>query len=144
MSSYEKPLPVPDETTGEFWAQARKHRLVFQRCQHCGTYAHPPVDFCSACHNLTDPSFRFEEVGTRGRIVNWTVMHDKMVRGFEDDDPWVNVLVELDEQERLLFMATLEDGRVPGLVVGAPVEVAFRDVTDTVSLPCFRLMDDGR
>jgi len=134
---YGRPVPVPDEATAEFWAQAREHRLVFQRCQHCGTYAHPPVLFCQSCHNLDEPSFKFEQSNGLGKVVNWTVTHDPMVLGFEP--PWVNVLVEMAEQPHLLFAAILEDGPSPQLKIGAPVEVVFRDVTADVSLPYFRL-----
>lgn len=137
--SYDRPVPEPDEMTAGFWEQTLHDRLAIQRCQHCGTYAHPPVQFCRNCHNLDDPSFQFEPVSGRGVIVSWTVLHDQMVSGFETEPPWVNALVELEEQPGLEFLATLEDGPVPDLVLGAPVEVTFQHVTPHVSLPYFKL-----
>lgn len=139
MTEYSKPLPIPDEMTAAFWENAREHRLVFQRCQHCRSFAHPPASFCSSCHNLDDPSFKFEEVSGRGRIINWTVLHDPMVAGFGKEPPWVNVLVEMEEQKRLLFVATLEDGPPAPIAVGAAVEVVFKDVTPSVTIPYFKL-----
>lgn len=137
-SGYERPIPVPDETTAPFWEAVARHEVAFQRCQHCGRYAHPPVSFCAACHNLDNPSFTFEKVSGRGRIVNWTVIVDHMVAGFAESGPIVHVLVALDEQEDLLFPATLI-GDTSGLRIGAPVEFVFRDVTEGVTLPYFQL-----
>jgi uncharacterized OB-fold protein len=142
LTEYSKPIPIPDEETSPFWKAVRNHELMFQRCQHCGTFAHPPVAFCEHCHNLSDPTFQFEPVDGLGRIVSWTVMWDAMVSGFEGDSPWVHALVEMDQQSGLTFTATLEDGPAPGLTIGAPVEVVFRDVTPTVTLPYFRLQID--
>lgn len=141
MTNYTKPIPVPDDDTRGFWEAARKHDFAFQRCQHCGTYAHPPVAFCDHCHNVADPSFAFEAVSGRGKVVNWTVMYDAMVSGFENDVPWVHALVSIDEQPSLTFAATIEDGVSDRLRIGAPVEVVFRDVTDSISIPYFRLVD---
>ena len=136
---YDRPVPVPDEMTAGFWEAVRRHELSFQRCQHCGTYAHPPVSFCLGCHNLARPEFSFEKVSGRGTIVNWTVITDQMVSGFIGADPIVHVLVRMDEQEDLLFPATLI-GSTVGLVLGAPVETVIRDVAPGVSLPYFQLV----
>jgi uncharacterized OB-fold protein len=141
-SSYNKPLPEVDESTAEFWRAAKQRILKFQRCQHCGSFAHPPVAFCTSCHTVKDPTFTFESVSGLGRIVSWTVHRSPMVSGFENDPPWTNVIVELDEQTGLYFLATLEDGEVPGLNINARVVVTFHDVTDEVTLPFFRLMTE--
>lgn len=135
---YDRPVPVPDEMTAGFWEAVSRHELAFQRCTHCGTYAHPPVSFCMGCHNLDRQAFSFEKVSGRGTIVNWTVITDQMVSGFLDSDPIVHVLVRLEEQEDLLFPATLI-GDTSGLALGAPVETVIRDVAPGVSLPYFHL-----
>ena len=141
VERYNKPLPVPDEATVGFRAHALQDRLAFQRCQHCGKYAHPPVPFCRGCHDLDDPSFRFEPVSGRGTVTTWTIIGAvPMVAGFENEPPWVNVLVELDEQrDPDLFLATLVDGPSASLAIGVPVEVTFKHVTPHVSLPYFKL-----
>jgi uncharacterized OB-fold protein len=138
MNEYDRPIPVPDELTMEFWAAAREHRLAFQRCKHCQTYAHPPVLFCKGCGELENPSFEFVPVSGRARIVNWTVMHDSMVKGFKP--PWVIVLVEFPEQRHLFYVSILEDTDSPKLKIGADVEVIFRDISEEMSLPCCKLL----
>jgi uncharacterized OB-fold protein len=132
------PVPQADEMSAPFWVAAAQHRLTFQRCCHCGTFSHPPVDFCASCHRVDEPAFAYEEVSGRGRLVNWTVVHDAMVRGF-GPEPWVHALVELEDQEGLLYAATLVDGPDFPLTVGAMVEVVFKDVDAQVGLPQFRL-----
>jgi uncharacterized protein len=90
------------------------------------------------------PQFEFEPVSGRGKIVNWTIMREAMVSGFENDVPWVYAEIELDEQAGLTFLANLEDDAsavTDRLTIGAPVEVTFRDITDTVTLPYFKLTD---
>jgi uncharacterized protein len=139
-TDYQRPVPVPDETTAPFWEHARRHELAFQRCQHCGRFSHLPVAFCRGCHNLDDPSFAFERVTGRGTVVNWTVIHDHMVAGFQGEDALVHVLVRLEEQDDLYFPATLV-GDTSGLTLDAPVRVVFRDVADGVTLPYWQLGD---
>ena len=137
--AYAKPLPLSDDNTAPFWEEARTHRLAFQRCQHCGAFAHPPVTFCQKCHNVDEPSFRFEHVQPRGRVVNWTVIHDQMALGFENEGPTVWILAEMTDQPGLLFPCALEEGRSDWLRIGIAVDVVFRDVAPGVALPYFRL-----
>ncbi|MFF3574561.1 Zn-ribbon domain-containing OB-fold protein [Nocardia jiangxiensis] len=139
MGEYGKPIPCPDEDTAPFWEAARRHELAFQRCNHCGTYAHPPVAFCRHCHNVSHPSFEFAQISPRGKILNWTVMYDAMVQGFADEVPWVHALVSFDVQPTLNLTATLVDGDTHRLRLGAPVDIIFRDVAEGVTLPFFKL-----
>ncbi len=141
-SDYGRPIPVPDEDTAEFWEAASRHELVFQRCDHCGRFAHLPVAFCVGCDHLDHPSFHFEPVSGRGTIVSWTVIRDHMVAGFQDEGPIIHVLVEMAEQSDLLFPVSLV-GETDGLALGAPVEVVFREVADGVTLPYFQLVGNG-
>ncbi len=138
-SDYQRPIPVPDETTQPFWDAVARHEVAFQRCQHCGRFDHLPVSFCRGCHNVEDPQFAFEVVPGRGTIVNWTVIHDHMVMGFQGEDPLVHVLVRFDVQDDLFFPATLI-GDTSGLALDAPVEVVFQEVTPGVTLPYFQLV----
>ena len=134
MSEYTKPLPVPDELTLGFWEATKKHALAFQRCQHCGYYAHPPVIFCSHC-NALEPSFVWEPVSGRGTVLSWVVMNDAFTKGFEDEIPWVLVRVVMEEQPDLIFLADLQAGSEAPLQIGTPVEVTFEDVNADITIP---------
>lgn len=143
LAAYAKPIPVPDDLTGPYWAAAKDHRLAIQRCSVCGHYSHPPALVCPEC-NVLDPSFRFETVSGRGRVVSWTVFHTALVQGFDEDVPWVNVLVELEEQAGLHVYARLVDGVGAPIAEGSPVEVVFQDITAEIALPQFKLKRGSR
>jgi uncharacterized OB-fold protein len=131
-----KPRPVPNELTEPFWAASREHRLVIQKCTTCHYYNHPPKP---ACDNCMSESLEFVPVSGRGNIWSRTILHRSTVPGFDDDVPYVNIAVELDEQAGLLMITNLLDADPDQAVIGARVEVAFDKVDETITLPQFRL-----
>ena len=132
-----KPVPVADELTCPFWEAAREGRLMVQRCGACSYYNHPPRSFCDACLSR---ELSFAPVSGRGRIYSFTVMHQRDVAGFEDEAPFVNIVVELEEQKRLLMVANLPGGEREKVRVGAPVEVCFEKRGEGVVIPQFQLV----
>jgi uncharacterized OB-fold protein len=136
-AALKKPVPVPDELTTPFWQTAKERRLVIQRCGPCGYYNHPPRPFCDAC---SGQDLRFEPVSGRGTIYTFTVMHQRDVAGFEDDAPFINIVVELAEQSKLLMVSNLPLDQRAKVTIGAPVEVYFEDRGDGVFVPQFRII----
>jgi uncharacterized OB-fold protein len=137
-TEYSGPIPVPDELTAGFWEHTKRHELAFQRCQECGRFAHVPVTVCPRCQNRDAEKYAYEVVAGRGTIVNWTVIRDHMVAGFEQSGPITHVLVRLEEQDDLMYPATLV-GDLDELALDAPVRVLFRDVTDEITIPYWEL-----
>ncbi|MFI5045671.1 MAG: Zn-ribbon domain-containing OB-fold protein [Acidimicrobiia bacterium] len=137
-AEYAGPIPVPDALTAGFWEHTSRHELAFQRCRQCGRFSHLPVVVCPRCENRDPAKFAYETVSGRGTIVNWTVIRDQMVVGFEDAGPLTHVLVRLDEDDDLMYPATLV-GDLDGLALDAPVHVVFRDVTDEITIPYWEL-----
>lgn len=131
-----KPLPVPNELTAPFWAASRENRLVIQKCHACGYYNHPPKPACDSCMS---EDLAFVPVSGKGVIWSRTVMYTPNVPGFEDEVPYLNVAVELDEQPDLLMITNLLDASVEDAEVGRRVEVDFQKVNDDITLPQFRL-----
>ncbi len=132
-----KPTPVPDDLSRPFWAAAQERRLVVQRCAGCGYYNHPPRVFCDAC---LAQDLRFEPVSGRGAVYSFTVMHQRDVAGFEQDAPFINIVVELAEQPRLLMVSNLPIAERPKVSIGTAAEVYFEDRGDGVVIPQFRLV----
>jgi uncharacterized protein len=132
-----KPAPVPDEFSRPFWGAAKERRLVIQRCDACGYYNHPPRRFCDAC---LGQDLRFEPVSGRGAVYTFTVMHQRDVVGFEDDGPFINIVVELIEQPRLLMVSNLPITDRAKVTIGADVEVDFEDRGDGIIVPQFRIV----
>jgi uncharacterized protein len=132
-----KPVPLPDELSRPFWEAAKERRLAIQRCGSCGYYNHPPRRFCDAC---LAQDLRFEPVSGRGVVYTFTVMHQRDVAGFEEDAPFINVVVELIEQPQLLMVSNLPIAERTKVRIGAAVEVDFEDRGAGVIVPQFRII----
>jgi len=132
-----KPLPAADELSQPFWDAAKQHRLVMQRCQECGYFNHPPRPVCDACQSQ---QLQFEPVSGRGTIYTFTVMHQPNIAGFEDQTPYLNILVELDEQPRLFMVAYVPGSEREQVQIGKRVEVYFDEVNEEIMLPQFRII----
>ena len=133
----EKPVPVPDELTKPYWDAAKEHRLVIQRCKDCGYYNHPPKPACDICQS---ENLEFEQVSGKGKIYSYTTMHQRNVPGYEEEVPYLNIAVELDEQPDLIMITNLIGGTVDDVRMGLPTEVVFQEVNDDITLPQFRLL----
>ena len=129
----DKALPVPNDMTALFWEAARREELAIQRCEECGYFNHPPRPACDACMS---ESLAFVPVSGCGTIWSRTVLHAPNVPGWEDEIPFVNVAVELDEQPGLLMITNWLDATEAE--VGRPVEVFFQRINDEITLPQFR------
>lgn len=140
--TYTKPVPVPDALSQAFWAGAREHKLVIQRCGYCSRYAHPPVVVCQDCRN-PQPRFAPAAVSGKGRILSWTIMRDSFIPSFKGDVPFAIGLVELAEQKGIRLIARLLDGPDAAYRLDAPVEVVFEDVAADTTLPQFRLAKES-
>jgi hypothetical protein len=132
-----KPLPAPDELSRSFWEAAKQHQLVVQRCGACGYFNHPPRSACDACQSQ---QLTFTPVSGRGTIYTYTVMHQPNIAGFEEQIPYLNILVELEEQPRLFMVANLPGAERDKVKIGGRVEVHFEDVNEEISLPLFRVV----
>jgi uncharacterized OB-fold protein len=127
---------MADEMSRAFWEAAKERRLLVQLCGSCGYYNHPPRPFCDVC---LGQELRFEPVSGRGTVYSFTVMHQRDVGGFEEDAPFLNIVVELTEQQRLLMVSNLPLSERPKVKIGTPVEVYYEDRGEGVVIPQFRI-----
>jgi uncharacterized OB-fold protein len=75
-----------------------------------------------------------------GHIFSFTVIHQTADPRFREDVPYVFALIDLDERVRLWSNIV---GIDPEAVrVGQRVQVEWDDVTETVALPKFRVVED--
>jgi len=132
-----KPIPIADDTTLPFWQAVKECRLFVQHCATCGYYNHPPRNVCDAC---LSQELRFEPVSGGGRIHTFTVMHQRDVPGFESEAPFINIVVELEEQPMLLMVSNLPISERERVQIGAPVKVDFEDRGGGVFVPQFRIV----
>jgi len=133
-----RPLPVPDEQSGPFWAAAAHHVLKVARCARCDVLSLPPDLVCPHCGS-TDPKFTFTRISGDGAIRSWTVVRQAFLPGFDEDVPFMLVDVELAAQPGLRMIGRLLDGVEAGVGIGDAVVAGFEDLTPEVAVPAFRL-----
>lgn len=129
---YAKPLPLIDDDSRPFWEAARRHELLIHRCRLCGRHYFP----ASYCHHCDADSMEWVRASGRGKVYTFTIYHTAPHPGFKEELPYAVAYVELDEGP--LFLTNIVGCRNEDIRVGMPVEVAFEDVTEEVTLPKFR------
>jgi len=131
------PLPVADDLSKPFWEGVNEGKLLVQRCAACQRLQFPPDASCASCSST---ALSFEQVSGRGAIYSFT----EMVSGarhpyFQSISPYLVGLVQLDEQEGLIFASNFPGSKYADLEIGAPVEVEFQEIADGAVIPQFRL-----
>jgi uncharacterized OB-fold protein len=133
MTDYTKPVVVPSEDSGPFWAAAKGHKLSLQKCGTCGSFRFPPSPLCPEC---TAMGGEWTELSGRGKVSSFVVFHRAYHKSFEGDLPYAVALIELDEGPRLISSVV---GTPPDqLRCDMPVMVVFDDVTPDCTLPKFK------
>jgi uncharacterized OB-fold protein len=132
MSEYKKPIPAITPEMRPFFAAAKRHELVVQRCQECGTRRFPAREICSKCLSR---QVHWVAVSGRGEVFSYNVMHQVYHPGFADEVPYAVVVVRLEEGVKLT--SSLVGVPPQAIRIGMPVQVVFEDITDEVTLPKF-------
>jgi uncharacterized OB-fold protein len=131
-SSSDRPLPTPDAFSGPFWAAARQHELVVQRCDDCGRFRFYPRPMCPDCHSMRA---QWTRCSGRGMVYSFTVVRRPLARWFASRVPLVCAVIELEEGVRMMSNVI---GIDPDQVrIGLEVTVSFEDIDEQISLPVF-------
>lgn len=125
-------LPAADDETEPFWAAARDHRLLIKRCADCGGPHFYPRPFCPHCWSA---AVTWEQASGHAVLYTWSVVHQNDLPPFPDRVPYVAAVVDLVEGPRM--MTNVVDCDTEGLEVGMALRVAYRDLTDDVTVPVF-------
>lgn len=129
----QKPLPVPNEDTREFFMGTKRGELMIQRCESCGEYRFVARQRCDLCGS---PDFEWKAASGKGKVVSFAIVHQKYHPGFLDEIPYNITIVELEEGPRLTTnLVELGDAVPHG---GMPVEVVFEDLSDEIRIHKFR------
>jgi len=149
-------VPDNDSEWAEFYAEARKHRLVVRKCKACGLMRYPPTHACPWCMDL---GWTWQQVSGKGTIYSYEIVVHAIQPGFKEIAPYPVVLVELDEQRATpgpyeslriignLVKPDLSPESEANVAIGKRVRVHFQDLADHLALPQFTLIDekpDGR
>ena len=132
-------LPRPTPETQPFWDAAREHRLLLPYCAACDAYTYYPRPFCATCFSR-DVVWR--ECSGRGSLHTYVINH-RPARGYEDKAPYVIAVVQLAEGPRMATTLVMDNPTPEKLRCDLPVEIVWDDVTDEITLPRFRLVEEA-
>lgn len=126
-----RPRPAVNLDNQLWFAAAREHRLVIQRCASCESLRHPPGPQCPQCQ-----SFEWDTVDAAGgaTLHSFTVAHHPRHPAF--DYPLVIAVVELDEGTRLI--ANLAGIAPDEVAIGMRLRLDWLDADPDLTLPIFR------
>lgn len=130
----EKPIPVIDADSKQFWEGCNKEQLLIQHCGDCHQYIYYPRIVCPNCMSS---NISWHESSGRGKVYSYTIVRFGPP-GFNDDVPFVSALVELEEGVRMI--TNIVNCDVEDVTCDMPVEVTFEQ-RDTVKLPVFKPRD---
>ncbi|MGN9781989.1 Zn-ribbon domain-containing OB-fold protein [Nonomuraea sp. ZG12] len=108
----ERPPPVPDRDSAEWWERLARREFAVQRCDSCDTPRFPPRAFCPACHR---EGARWEAVEPVGTVESWIVNHQAFTPGGTPGgaEPYVVVMVRLAAVPRCLVHGNWRGDREP-------------------------------
>lgn len=129
----QRPMPEITELTEPFWSAAKERRLVVQRCDDCETYRFPPEVGCYRCGSR---KATWATVSGQAKLFSWTVAHPPLLPYFQEHAPWPVAVVQLEEGPRMV--TNLVDVPIEEYEVGMPLEAAFEEIDDEVTLVLFR------
>ncbi|MGW6456038.1 Zn-ribbon domain-containing OB-fold protein [Streptomyces sp. NPDC055078] len=117
-----------DPTTAPYWAAAREHRLVLQRCAGCGAFQFYPRPFCLTCQS---DDVGWVTASGLATVHSQTTTHIPVTP--ELTPPYVVAVVALDEGPWLVTNIVGGATRI-----GERVSVDWRERAEGPPVPVFR------
>ena len=130
-----KPLPVVTEESRPFWEGCKRGVFLLQYCEACQRYQFYPRLYCMQCGA---DALSWKQASGRGVIYSYTIIRQNKSPEFVHDTPYNIAIIQLEEGPRL--MSNIIDVAPDALRVDLPVMVVFDSVSDTISVPRFRLI----
>lgn len=108
--------------TKAFWEGCKAHKLLLQRCCHCGKVIWPAQYLCPDC---LSEDLELTEMSGRGTVYSWEVFRRAFHPAMEGKLPYVVAAVDLEEGARMI--TNLVDCELGQLRCGLPVELRWCD-----------------
>jgi uncharacterized OB-fold protein len=115
----QRPRPVIDPDSREFWRAAGRGILELSRCTACGRWEHPPRENCTKCGAVA----HMEPSSGIGVVYSYIVLHHSTIPGFDGVLPFAIALVEFEGGCRLPARVTGEYDRET--LIGSTVQAEF-------------------
>ena len=133
MIEYSKPLPQPDVISQTYWAAAKNHKFIIQKCTECHQYVFYPREACPYCQSK---DLEWAEPSGKGTVYSYTIIRRAAHPGFKDDVPYIYAIIELVEGPRMI--SNIIDCNIEKVQIGMPVMVTFDDITGECALIKFK------
>jgi uncharacterized OB-fold protein len=130
-----KPLPEIKGIAKTYWEGLKERKLLIQQCNECNKQIFYPRIVCHYCGST---SVEYKEHSGEGEIYSYTVIYKPRHPAFMDEAPYVVALVDLDGGERM--MTNIIDCEIDDIKIGRRVQVSYTDISDSVTLPHFKLV----
>jgi uncharacterized OB-fold protein len=136
LTDYTKPIPVPSSESKPYWDGLREKRLLIPSCADCRKVWFPPQHLCPSCGSANTG---WVEASGRGKIFTYGIFHRVYHSGFAQEVPYNVALVQLIEGPRIL--SNIVGVGPDKLACELQVQAIFDEVTDSVTLPKFSIVD---
>ena len=133
-----RPIPVPDAVSKPFWDACNERRLIIQVCTMCDRTQFPPEAACRECGWQFHLAWR--ETSGRGTIVGYSITYDSRILAWQEEQPFNNAVVALEEDPEINFFSNLPGVPVGEVSVGAAVEVDFIEVSEDQLIPEWKIV----
>ncbi|MEE9199759.1 MAG: Zn-ribbon domain-containing OB-fold protein [Dehalococcoidia bacterium] len=133
MTEYRKPIPIVDAVSRPFWRGTRRREILVQKCRDCDQLIYYPRPLCTKCFG---DNLDWIRCSGFGKVYNFTVTHQSVIQGFDEDLPYVFAIIELDEGVKV--SSNIVDCQPENVKIGMPVEVVFETINEEITLPKFR------
>lgn len=134
MEGNQRPLPEANEDSREFWEGVKFHRIMAQKCSHCGVLRFFPKHLCPHC--LSD-QFQWTPCSGNGQIYSFTNIYRAPIKAFAGQEPYTIALIDLDKGIRIMSRV---QGDPNAMAIGKRVKALFEDLSPEVSIPLFELV----
>ena len=132
---YNKPIPVPQGESDEYWNKAKEGELWLRNCNSCGNPYFYPRDISPCCFSK-DTSWI--KASGKASLYTYAIVHRAPHPGFAQDAPFVVAIVELEEGPHMPTNIVIDDPTPENLQIGMPLEVTFVDISEKIALPKFK------
>ncbi len=134
VSALSPPVPGEHPVHQFYWDAVREGQLKLLRCQSCRHFIHYPRPICRFCGSV---DLTPEPISGRGTLYSYTVVMQPGHPFFMDKIPYIIGVMEIDEEPGVRLPGGIEAAE-DELRCGIPLEVLFKQVTPTLTLPFFR------
>lgn len=127
-----RPIPTIVPESQRFWDVCQEGNFELQQCQDCGRFIFYPRIKCKFCHSN---NLIYRKVTGRGTVYSYTVVNNPASKDFNEEIPYILVLVNLEEGPRLL--ANLIKCKPEQCGIGMEVRVELIATDKGFKLPFF-------